>query len=133
MQQIININGYETVIEIPEGQPGLGYSGFNVTASGNEDSYKIHYSENLVEQGGIATIDLNAEVGGITEGHAVIRLDQPLYNWLSTQVTVNDVPNRVGERANIIKKDNQTFEIWASVNGSGSAQIKVNWSVKGLL
>lgn len=130
MQQIININGYETVIEIPEGQPGLGFS---TRVEGNEDAYKIHYSENLVEQGGVATIDLNTETNGLTEGHAVIRLDQPMYNWLTTQVTVNDVPNRVGERANIIKKDNQTFEIWASVNGSGSAQIKVNWTVKGLL
>ena len=127
MRQTVIINGYETDIEIMDNQSPYP------TASGNEDTYSIDYGNGLVEYGGSVVIDLNSETDGLTEGSAVIRLDRPLPNWLSTQVTVNDVPNRVGERANIVKKDNQSFEVWASVNGSELAQIKVNWSVKGVI
>ena len=127
MRQTVIINGYETEIEFVDVQSQTP------TASGNEDTYSIDYGNGLVEYGGSVVIDLNSETDGLTEGSAVIRLDRPLSNWLSTQVTVNDVPNRVGERANIVKKDNQSFEVWASVKGSGSAQMKVNWSVKGVI
>ena len=127
MRQTVIINGYETEIEFVDVQSQTP------TASGNEDTYSIDYGNGLVEYGGSVVIDLNSETDGLTEGSVVIRLDRPLSNWLSTQVTVNDVPNRVGERANIVKKDNQSFEVWASVNGSGSAQMKVNWSVKGVI
>lgn len=127
MRQTVIINGYETDIEIMDNQSPYP------TASGNEDTYSIDYGNGLVEYGGSVVIDLNSETDGLTEGRAIIQLDQPLSTWLSTQVTVNDVPNRVGERANIVKKDNQSFEVWASVNGSELAQIKVNWSVKGVI
>lgn len=127
MRQTVMINGYETEIEIMDGQ-----SPYPIV-SGVEDTYSIDYGNGLVEFGGSVVIGLNSETDGLTEGKAVVQLKQPLSNWLSTRVTVNDVPNRVGERANIVKKDNQAFEVWASVNGSGSTQIKVNWSVKGLL
>ena len=127
MRQTVIINGYETDIEIMDNQSPYP------TASGNEDTYSIDYGNGLVEYGGSVVIDLNSETDGLTEGRAIIQLDRPLSNWLSTQVTVNDVPNRVGERANIVKKDNQSFEVWASVNGSELAQIKVNWSVKGVI
>ena len=127
MRQTVIINGYETEIEFVDVQSQTP------TASGNEDTYSIDYGNGLVEYGGSVVIDLNSETDGLTEGRAIIQLDQPLSTWLSTQVTVNDVPNRVGERANIVKKDNQYFEVWASVNGAGSARIKVNWVVKGVL
>lgn len=127
MRQTVIINGYETEIEFIDNQSQ------HSMVSGNADTYSIDYGNGLVEYGGSVVIDLNAEIDGVTEGSVVIQLDRPLSNWLSTQVTVNDVANRVGERANIIKKDNQSFEVWASVNGSESAQIKVNWSVKGVI
>ena len=127
MKQTVIINGYETEIEF------VDVLSQTPTASGNEDTYSIDYGNGLVEYGGSVVIDLNSETDGLTEGRAIIQLDQPLSTWLSTQVTVNDVPNRVGERANIVKKDNQSFEVWASVNDSGTAQIKVDWSVKGVI
>lgn len=127
MRQTVIINGYETDIEIMDNQSPYP------TASGNEDTYSIDYGNGVVEFGGSVVIGLNSETDGLTEGKAVVQLKQPFSNWLSTQVTVNDVPNRVGERANIVKKDNQSFEVWASVNGSELAQIKVNWSVKGVI
>lgn len=127
MRQTVVINGYETDIEIMDNQ-----SPYPMVV-GNEDAYSIDYGNGLVEYGGSVVIDLDSDVNGLTEGSAVIQLDQPLSTWLSTQVTVNDVLNRVGERANIVKKDNQSFEVWASVNGSGTAQMKVNWSVKGVI
>ena len=127
MRQTVISNGYETDIEIMDNQSPYPM------VIGDGDAYTIVYGNGLVEYGGSVVIDLNSETDGLTEGSAVIRLDRPLSNWLSTQVTVNDVPNRVGERANIVKKDNQSFEVWASVNGSGSAQMKVNWSVKGVI
>lgn len=127
MRQTVIINGYETEIEIMDNP-------FSYPAViGNGDAYFIDYGNGLVEYGGSVVIDLDSDVDGLTEGRAVIQLDRPLSTWLSTQVTVNDVPNRVGERANIVKKDNQSFEVWASVNSSGSAQMKVNWSVKGVI
>lgn len=127
MRQTVVINGYETEIEFMDNQS------LYPMVTGDGDAYSIDYGNGLVEYGGSVVINLNAETDGLTEGSAVIRLDRPLSNWLSTHVTVNDVPNRVGERANIVKKDNQSFEVWASVNGSEPAQIKVNWSVKGVL
>lgn len=127
MRQTVVINGYETDIEIMD-----SHSPYPVVI-GNGDAYSIDYGNGLVEYGGSVVIDLDSDVDGLTEGRAVIQLDQPLSTWLSTQVTVNDVPNRVGERANIVKKGNQSFEVWASVNSSGSAQMKVNWSVKGVI
>ena len=127
MKQTVIINGYETEIEFVDNQSQ------SPMVSGNADTYSIVYGNGLVEYGGSVVIDLNSETDGLTEGRAIIQLDRPLSNWLSTQVTVNDVPNRVGERANIVKKDNQSFEVWASVNGSELAQIKVNWSVKGVI
>lgn len=127
MRQTVIINGYETEIELMDNP-----SPYPMVSS-NEDAYSINYGNGLVEYGGSVVIDLESEVDGLTEGRAVIQLDHPLSTWLSTHVTVNDVPNRVGERANIVKKDNQSFEVWASVNGSGTAQIKVDWSVKGVI
>lgn len=127
MRQTVVINGYETEIEIMDNQSPYPM------VTGGGDAYAINYGNGLVEYGGSVVIDLESDVDGLTEGRAVIQLDQPLSTWLSTQVTVNDVPNRVGERANIVKKDNQSFEVWASVNSSGSAQMKVNWSVKGVI
>lgn len=127
MRQTVVINGYETEIEIMDN--AFSYP----VVIGNGDAYSINYGNGLVEYGGSVVIDIESDVDGLTEGRAVIQLDQPLSTWLSTQVTVNDVPNRVGERANIVKKDNQSFEVWASVNGSGTAQIKVAWSVKGVI
>ena len=127
MRQTVIINGYETDIEIMDNQSPYPM------VTGDGDAYTIVYDNGLVEYGGSVVIDLDSDVDGLTEGSAVIQLDQPLSTWLSTQVTVNDVPNRVGERANIVKKDNQSFEVWASVNDSGTAQIKVDWSVKGVI
>lgn len=127
MRQTVIINGYETDIEIMDNQSPYPM------VIGDGDAYSINYGNGLVEYGGSVVIDLDSEVDGLTEGRAIIQLDQPLSNWLSTHVTVNDVANRVGERANIVKKDNQSFEVWASVNSSGSAQMKVNWSVKGVI
>lgn len=127
MRQTVVINGYETEIEFMDNQSPYPM------VIGDGDAYTIVYDNGLVEYGGCVVVDLDSEVDGLTEGRAVIQLDQPLSNWLSTHVTVNDVPNRVGERANIVKKDNQSFEVWASVNGSGTAQMKVNWSVKGVI
>lgn len=127
MKQTVIINGCETEIEFMN-----NHSPYPMVSS-NEDAYSINYGNGLVEYGGSVVIDLEYGVDGLTEGRAVIRLDHPLSTWLSTHVTVNDVPNRVGERANIVKKDNQSFEVWASVNGSGTAQIKVDWSVKGVI
>lgn len=127
MKQTVIINGYETEIEIMDNP--FSYP----MVIGNEDAYSIDYGNGLVEYGGSVVIDLDSDVDGLTEGRAVIQLGRPLSTWLSTHVTVNDVPNRVGERANIVKKDSQSFEVWASVNGSGTAQIKVDWSVKGVI
>ena len=127
MRQTVIINGYETDIEIMDNQSPYPM------VTGDGDAYTIVYDNGLVEYGGSVVIDLDSDVDGLTEGRAIIQLDQPLSTWLSTQVTANDVPNRVGERANIVKKDNQSFEVWASVNDSGTAQIKVDWSVKGVI
>lgn len=127
MRQTVIINGYETEIEIMDSRSPYPM------VIGNEDAYFIDYGNGLVEYGGSVVIDIESDIDGLTEGRAIIQLDQPLSTWLSTHVTVNDVANRVGERANIVKKDNQSFEVWASVNGSGTAQIKVDWSVKGII
>lgn len=127
MKQTVIINGYETEIEVVGNQPQ------HTTVHGNEDKYSIYYGNGLIEYGGNELINLENQFDGVMEGKVTVYLESPLSNWLSTQVTVSDVPNRVGERASIIKKDSESFEIHASVNGSEPAEMKVYWSVKGVL
>lgn len=127
MGQTVMVNGYETEIEVAGNQPQY------TTVHGDEDKYSIYYGNGLIEYGGIELVNLENQFDGVMGGKVTVYLESPLSNWLSTQVTVSDVLNRVGERAGIIKKDSESFEIHASVNGSEPVEMKVYWSVKGVL
>ena len=132
MQQIININGYETVIEIPEGQPGL--NGFTAKAEGNENSYKIHYSENLVEIGGTTTISVNQNQNTHFEGSKTITFPVTFNTLLDYQATAIDSDKgSMFEHAHLGQVTLTGMNVYANAFTSSAKDIQVKWSVKGLV
>lgn len=122
MQQIVNINGYETVIEIPNGQVLSP-----VKVRGDKDSYHIEYGNGLVEVGGLVEINAAPTNGHIVGYHAI---DVNFTNLLDVQVTTLDISSAVQENAHISFTDTG-FKIWAHANATEASTIKVKWSAKG--
>lgn len=123
MQQVVNINGFETVIEIPEGQVLSP-----VTVTGDKDNYRIEYGNGLVELGGTVEVEATENNGHI-EGSLAINL--PFTTTLSVHVTTLDIANAVQENAHISETETG-FKIWAHANTTTAQTIKVKWSAKGL-
>ena len=84
MQQVVNINGYETVIEIPESQVLSP-----VRVKGDQSNYEIEYGNGLKELGGIVEVQATAVKAGVIEG--VQRIELPFFKTLDFQVTAINV------------------------------------------
>lgn len=123
MQQIVNINGYETIIEIPQGQV---MSPVNV--QGDKDNYRIEYGNRLVEVGGLVEVNATPTNGHIEGSHPI---DLNFTTLLDVQVTTLDISNAVQENAHISLTDTG-FKIWAHANTTTDSMIKVKWSAKGI-
>lgn len=123
MQQTVVINGYETIIEIPQGQV---LSPVNV--QGDKDNYRIEYGNGLVEVGGLVEVNATPTNGHIEGSYAI---DVNFANLLDVQVTALDISNAVQENAHISFTDTG-FKIWAHANTTTAATIKVKWSAKGI-
>lgn len=123
MQQTVVINGYETIIEIPQGQL---LSPVNV--QGDKDNYRIEYGNGLVEVGGLVEINATPTNGHIEGSHPI---DVSFTNLLDVQVTALDIANAVQENAHISLTDTG-FKIWVHANTTTPSTIKVKWSAKGI-
>lgn len=124
MQQTISINGFETVIEIPDGQVVSP-----VKVNGAKENYRIDYGNGLVEVGGeveIATRVTNNHI----EGSADIVLD--LNTLLDVQVTAIDIAGAMQEGVHI-QYTSGGFKIYAHANTTDVQPIKVKWTAKGLI
>ena len=129
MQQIVNINGYETVIEIPEGKMLSP-----VKVQGDQSNYEIEYGNGLKEIGGIVEVQATSVKDGIIEG--VQRVELPFYNTLDFQVTAINVtasPTELTGEFAFARLDNNTLVVYGTANSNEPKTIQVKWTAKGII
>ena len=126
MQQLVSINGYETVVEIPGWQSP-------VKVQGDQSNYEIEYGNGLKEIGGIVEVRATSVKEGVIEG--VKRVELPFYKTLDFQVTALNVsaPPAVltGEFA-FTRLDGNTLVVYGTANASEPKTIQVKWTAKGI-
>lgn len=129
MKQVVIINGYETVIEIPESQVLSP-----VKAQGDQSNYEIEYGNRLKEVGGIVEVQATSVKEGVIEG--VKRVELPFYKTLDFQVTALNVSASpavlTGEFA-FARLDGKALVVYGTANASEPKTIQVKWTAKGLI
>lgn len=128
MQQVVNINGYETVIEIKE-EDVLS----PVKVQGDQSHYEIEYGNGLKEVGGIVEVQATTAKEGVIEG--VQRVELPFVKTLDFQVTAINVSASpavlTGEFA-FARLDENTLVVYGTANASEPKTIQVKWTAKGI-
>lgn len=128
MKQVVNINGYETVIEIPESQVLSP-----VKVQGDQSHYEIEYGNGLKEVGGIVEVQATTVKEGVIEG--VQRVELPFVKTLDFQVTAINVSASpavlTGEFA-FARLDENTLAVYGTANASEPKTIQVKWTAKGI-
>lgn len=128
MQQVVNINGYETVIEIKE-EDVLS----PVKVQGDQSHYEIEYGNGLKEVGGIVEVQATSVKEGVIEG--VQRVELPFHKTLDFQVTAINVSASpavlTGEFA-FARLDGNTLVVYGTANASEPKTIQVKWTAKGI-
>lgn len=128
MQQVVNINGYETVIEIKE-EDVLS----PVKVQGDQSHYEIEYGNGLKEVGGIVEVQATTAKEGVIEG--VQRVELPFVKTLDFQVTAINVSASpavlTGEFA-FARLDGNTLVVYGTANASEPKTIQVKWTAKGI-
>ena len=126
MQQLVSINGYETVVEIPEWQSP-------VKVQGDQSNYEIEYGNGLKEIGGIVEVQATSIKEGVIEG--VQRVELSFYKTLDFQVTALNVSASpavlTGEFA-FARLDVNTLVVYGTANASEAKTIQVKWTAKGI-
>nr|DAT04368.1 MAG TPA: hypothetical protein [Caudoviricetes sp.] len=128
MQQVVNINGYETVIEIPEGQVLSP-----VKAQGDQSNYEIEYGNRLKELGGIVEVQATTVKEGVIEG--VQRVELPFYKTLDFQVTAINVsasPSVLTGEFAFARLDDKVLVVYGTANSNEAKTIQVKWTAKGI-
>lgn len=128
MKQVVNINGYETVIEIKE-EDVLS----PVKVQGDQSHYEIEYGNGLKEVGGIVEVQATTAKEGVIEG--VQRVELPFVKTLDFQVTAINVSASpavlTGEFA-FARLDDNTLVVYGTANASEPKTIQVKWTAKGI-
>lgn len=128
MKQVVNINGYETVIEIKETDVISP-----VKVQGDQSHYEIEYGNGLKEVGGIVEVQATTAKEGVIEG--VQRVELPFVKTLDFQVTAINVSASpavlTGEFA-FARLDENTLVVYGTANASEPKTIQVKWTAKGL-
>lgn len=128
MQQVVNINGYETVIEIKETDVLSP-----VKVQGDQSNYEIEYGNGLKEVGGIVEVQATTAKEGVIEG--VQRVELPFVKTLDFQVTAINVSASpavlTGEFA-FARLDENTLVVYGTANASEPKTIQVKWTAKGI-
>lgn len=128
MKQVVNINGYETVIEIKE-EDVLS----PVKVQGDQSHYEIEYGNGLKEVGGIVEVQATTAKEGVIEG--VQRVELPFVKTLDFQVTAINVSASpavlTGEFA-FARLDDNTLVVYGTANASEPKAIQVKWTAKGI-
>lgn len=129
MQQVVFINGYETVIEIPDEQVLS-----TVKAQGDQSNYEIEYGNGLKEVGGVVEVQATSVKDGVIEG--VQRVELPFYKTLDFQVTAINVSASpavlTGEFA-FARLDDKVLVVYGTANSNEAKAIQVKWTAKGIV
>lgn len=129
MQQVVFINGYETVIEIPDGQVLS-----TVKTQGDQSHYEIEYGNGLKEVGGVVEVQATSVRDGVIEG--VQRVELPFYKTLDFQVTALNVSASpavlTGEFA-FARMDGNVLVVYGTANSNEAKAIQVKWTAKGIV
>ena len=130
MQQVVNINGFETVIEIPESQVISP-----VKVEGNSDSYRIDYGNGLVKVGGelaIKTVPVK-DGAGRTEG--MVTVDLPEFSQVLGfgAVAMDSDKGSLFEHAHLGQVTFKDMNVYASAISDKAVELKVNWFVEGII
>ena len=128
MKQVVNINDYETVIEIPEGEMLSP-----IKVQGDQSNYEIEYGNGLKEVGGIVEVQATSVKEGVIEG--VQRVELPFYKTLDFQVTAINVtasPEELTGEFAFARLDNNTLVVYGTANANEPKTIQVKWTAKGL-
>lgn len=128
MKQVVNINGYETVIEIPAGEMLSP-----IKVQGDQSNYEIEYGNGLKEVGGVVEVQATTVKDGVIEG--VQRVELPFYNTLDFQVTATNVtasPTELTGEFAFARLDNNTLVVYGTANANEPKTIQVKWTAKGL-
>lgn len=131
MKQLVNINGYETIIEVPDGQEQCA-----VKYEGDKTSYRIDYGNGLVKVGGTVHITTSAinNVTTNTEGTKAIKFPVEFSKLLNVNVVALDTSEgRVMEHAHVGNPTNTGLVIYASALGAKSVTFEVMWSAEGVI
>lgn len=129
MKQVVNINGYETVIKIPEGEMLSP-----IKVQGDQSNYEIEYGNGLKEVGGIVEVQAISVKDGVIEG--VQRVELPFYNTLDFQVTAINVtasPAELTGEFAFARLDNNTLVVYGTANSNEPKTIQVKWTAKGIV
>lgn len=128
MKQVVIINGYETVIEIPEGEVLSP-----VKVQGDQSNYEIEYGNGLKEVGGIVEVQATTVKEGVIEG--VQRVELPFHKTLDFQVTALNVSASpavlTGEFA-FARLDDKVLVVYGTANSNEAKAIQVKWTAKGI-
>ena len=135
----VNINGFNTPIEIPEvfapAELAERVQSLDPEISGDENSYVIKQG-NLVEVGGVVTIRTNPVTKGTgTEGmHRVNLADHHFSKILNVQATPEDTPaGSIHENSHIGDVSAQGFTIYATSTHTEAVDLKVRYFVKAIV
>lgn len=135
----VNINGFNTPIEIPEvfapAELAERVQSLDPEISGDENSYVIKQG-NLVELGGVVTIRTNPVTKGTgTEStHRVDLSEHHFSKILNVQATAEDTPTgSIHENAHIGSVSAQGFTIYATSTYSEAVDLKVRYFVRAIV
>lgn len=124
----VNINGFNTPIEIPE----IFAEREQIQTS--EDSYVIRQG-NLVEIGGVVTINTTPATKGTgTEGSKAVDLNSyGLSKILNVQATAEDTPaGSIHENAHVGSVSNDGFVVYATSTHTAPVEFKVRYLVRAI-
>lgn len=124
----VNINGFNTPIEIPE------VFAEREQIQTSEDSYVIRQGS-LVEIGGVVTINTTPVTKGTgTEGtHRVDLTPYHLVKVLNVQATAEDTPaGSIHENAHIGDVSNDGFAVYATSTHTAPVEFKVRYLVRAI-
>lgn len=130
MRQVVNINGYETVIEIPESQVISP-----VKVEGNSDSYRIDYGNGLVKVGGELAIKTEPVKDGTGRTEGMVTVDLPEFSQVLSfgAVAMDSDKGSLFEHAHLGQVTFKDMNVYASAISDKPVELKVNWFVEGLL
>lgn len=131
----VNINGFNTLIEIPEVfATSEQFESVQPDITAGENNYVIKQG-NLVEVGGVISINTTPATKGTgTEGSK--RVDLTSYSFskiLNVQATAEDTPaGSIHENAHVGSVDNTGFTIYATSTHGEAVEFKVRYFVRAI-